>query len=155
MGALERGQVAAYGGAMETIIDRVVSTAGRYEGTGDGAESGPFTAVVEITTILGGMGATIAYVATAPDGTLLHSEHTTLAFDMWSGEATLYVLCAELTGMGQLVEVSDSVFNNGRSTEGFELQIEIAIGDTLEYVWSWGPPGEQLTEQSRATFPLR
>lgn len=140
---------------METIIDRVVSAAGRYEGTGDGAESGPFAAVVEIAPILDGMGATISYVATAPDGTELHAEHTTLAFDMWSGEATLYVLCAELTGLGQLVEVSDSVFNNGRGTEGFELQIEITIGDTLEYVWSWGPPGEPLAEQSRATFSLR
>jgi hypothetical protein len=140
---------------METIIDRVVSAAGRHEGTGQGAESGPFTAMLEIASILDGMGATIDYVATAPDGTELHAEHTTLAFDMWSGEATLYVLCAELTGVGQLIQVSDSAFDNGRGTEGFELQIEIAVGDELEYVWSWGPPGEALAEQSRATFSLR
>ena len=109
---------------METIIDRVIGAAGRYDGSGDGAESGPFTATIEIAALLGGMGATIDYVATAPDGTELHAEHTVLAFDMWSGEATLYVLCAELSGLGQLVQVSESTFTNGQGPDGFQLQIE-------------------------------
>ncbi len=140
---------------METIIDRLIAVAGRYEGTGGGSESGPFDATIEIALLLGGMGATIDYAATAPDGSQLHREHTVLAFDMWSGEATLYVLCAELSGLGQLVQSSGSTFTNGRGTEGFELQIEIVIAEQLEYVWSWGQPGEQLVEQSRATFPLQ
>jgi hypothetical protein len=140
---------------METIIDRLIALAGRYEGTGHGIESGPFDATIEITPLLGGMGATIGYVATAPDGSEVHREHTVLAFDMWSGEATLYVLCAELNGVGQLVQGSGSTFTNGRSTDGFELQIEIVIADSLEYVWSWGEPGEPLVERSRATFPLQ
>ena len=140
---------------METIIDRVIGAAGRYDGSGDGAESGPFTATIEIAALLGGMGATIDYVATAPDGTELHAEHTVLAYDMWSGEATLYVLCAELSGLGQLVQVSESTFTNGQGPDGFQLQIELELGDHLEYIWSWGQPGEPLAEQSRATFPLR
>lgn len=139
---------------METIIDRLIGVAGRYEGTGDRGESGPFDATIEITALLGGMGATIDYTATAPDGNELHHEHTVLAFDMWSGEATLYVLCAELSGVGQLVQASESTFTNGQGTAGLELQIEIVVADRLEYVWSWGQPGEQLVEQSRATFPL-
>lgn len=140
---------------METIIDRVIAAAGRYDGSGDGAESGPFTATIEIGGLLGGMGATIDYVAIAPDGTELHAEHTVLAFDMWSGEATLYVLCAELSGLGQLVQVSESTFTNGQGPDGFQLQIELELGDHLEYTWSWGQPGEPLAEQSRATFALR
>ena len=36
---------------METIIDRLVAAAGRYEGTGDGSESGPFGATIEITSL--------------------------------------------------------------------------------------------------------
>ncbi len=140
---------------METIIDRMIAAAGRYDGTGDGSESGPFDATIEIVALLDGMGATIDYIATAPDGSELHREHTMLAFDMWSGEATLYVLCAELNGIGQLVQASGSTFTNGQGTEGFELQIEIVIDDQLEYIWSWGQPGEPLVEQSRATFPLR
>ncbi len=141
---------------METIIDRVIGAAGRYEGSGDGVESGPFTATIDIAPLLDGMGATIDYVATAPNGTELHAEHTVLAFDMWSGEATLYVLCAELSGLGQLVQVSGSTFSNGLDTVGFQLQIEIVIENgTVEYVWSWGQPGEPLAEQSRARFALR
>lgn len=140
---------------METIIDRVVNASGRYVGSGDGAESGPFTATIAIAPLLGGMAASIDYVATSPDGAELHSEHTVLAFDMWSGEATLYVLCAELRGVGQLVQVSESAFSNGRGTDGLQLQIEILVGDELTYVWSWGAPDEPLTERSRATFPVR
>ena len=140
---------------METIIDRLVAAAGRYEGTGDGSESGPFGATIEITSLLDGLGVTIDYTATAPDGRELHREHTVLAFDMWSGEATLYVLCAELNGLGQLVQSSESTFSNGQGTDGFELQIEIVIADRLEYVWSWGLPGEPLVERSRAVFSLR
>jgi hypothetical protein len=140
---------------METIIDRLIAVAGRYEGTGDGSESGPFDSMIEITPLLGAMGATIDYVATARDGSELHREHTMLAFDMWSGEATLYVLCAELSGVGQLVQASGSTFINGQGTDGFELQIEIVIADRLEYVWSWGQPGEPLIEQSRAVFQLQ
>jgi hypothetical protein len=140
---------------METIIDRLIAVAGRYQGTGDGIESGPYDATIEITSLLGGMGATIDYVATAPNGSELHREHTVLAFDMWSGEATLYVLCAELSGMGQLVQASGSTFTNGQGTDGFELMIEIVIADQLEYVWSWGQPGEPLTEQTRAVFSPR
>ncbi len=75
-----------------------------------------------------------------------------LAFDMWSGEATLYVLCAELSGLGQLVQATDSTFYNGHGTDGFELQIEIGLDDGIEYVWSWGTPGEPLVEQSRASL---
>jgi hypothetical protein len=140
---------------METIIDRVAALAGRYEGSGDGSAIGPFTATLEIAPLLGGMGATIHYTTTGKDGTELHAEHTVLAFDMWSGEATLYVLCDELSGVGQLVQVGAFTFANGQGIDGFDLQIEIVLGDQLEYVWSFGEPGEPLAEQSRATFPLR
>jgi len=138
---------------METIIDRVGNAAGRYEGSGDGPESGPFTCGLEICALLDGLGAELTYTATAPDGEILHSEHTMLAVDMWSGEATLYVLCSELSGLGELHQIDETTFNNGRGRNGFELQIELALdGAELTYVWSWGRPGEELTEQSRATL---
>ena len=140
---------------METIIERVVNASGRYVGSGDDAGSGPFTATIDITPLLGGMGAAIDYVATSGDGTELHSEHTVLALDMWSGEATLYVLCAELQGMGRLVQVGESTFSNGRGTDGLELQIEILLDEEFVYVWSWGAPDEPLAERWRATFPRR
>jgi hypothetical protein len=136
---------------METIVDRLAAAAGHYEGSGDGAESGPFTAVFDVGVLLDGMGATIDYVATAGNGTVVHREHTVLAFDMWSGEATLYVLCPELRGMGQLVQIGGSTFDNGRGTDGFQLQIDLVLDEgTIDYVWSWGAPGEDLAERTRA-----
>ena len=140
---------------METIVDRIVAAAGRYEGTGDGSETGPFTAAIDIQPLLDGMGASIDYVATGPDGRVLHRQHTILAFDMWSGEATLYVLCAELNGLGQLVQVSDTTFDNGRGVDGLEVQVELGVGEELDYVWAVGAPGEALTERWRARVTRR
>ncbi len=138
---------------METIITRLAAQAGRFEGTGDGTESGQFTASMDIAVILDGLGVEIDYCAVGPDGTELHREHTVMAFDMWSGEPTLFVLCSELNGMGQLVQTSEATFNNGKGIDGFELQIELVLGDgTIDYVWSWGAPGDALVEQSRASL---
>jgi hypothetical protein len=128
---------------METIVDRLAAAAGHYEGSGDGAESGPFTAVFDVGVLLDGMGATIDYVATAGNGTVVHREHTVLAFDMWSGEATLYVLCPELRGVGQLVQIGDSTFDNGRGTDGFQLQIDLVLDE------------ERSTTSGRGVLPGR
>lgn len=141
---------------METIIDRVAAAAGHFAGHGDGPGWGPFEAAFEVRALLDGMGAEIVYVATDAAGAVLHSERTVLAFDMWSGEPTLYVLCRELSGLGQLTLHSESTFSNGAGIDSFEVQIELTIDDgDLGYVWSWGAPGEQLTEQSRATARRR
>ncbi len=136
---------------METIIERLAAAAGRYRGSGDGAESGPFSATIDVRAALDGLGVEIEYEAIGPDGERLHVERTMLTFNMISGEPTLYVLCDELHGMAQLAQVSESTFSNGAGREGFELQIDIELdGETLDYVWSWGPPQIDLAEQSRA-----
>jgi hypothetical protein len=138
---------------METIIDRVVQAAGHYEGDGDGVESGPFHGVVDIRPLLHGRGAELAYTATAPDGTVLHEEHTVLALDMWSGEPTLYVLCAELEGLGELLQVGEATFSNGRGVDSFQLRIELGIeGEILHYAWSWGAPGDDVVERTRVAL---
>lgn len=138
---------------METIIDRVAAAAGHFAGRGDGPEIGPFDATFDIRPLLDGMGAEITYVATDAAGGVLHSEHTVLAFDMWSGEPTLYVLCSELSGLGQLTLHSESTFSNGAGQDSFELEIELTVvEDELTYVWSSGAPGEALAEKSRATL---
>ena len=68
---------------METIIDRVAAIAGRYEGSGDGAESGPFTATLEIAPLLRGMGATIDYTATGPQNWIRLPMQFPLAWWLW------------------------------------------------------------------------
>jgi hypothetical protein len=138
---------------METIITRLAARAGRFDGAGDGTESGAFTASMEITALLDELGIEIDYRAVAPDGSELHHERTVVAFDMWSGEPTLYVLSSELSGMGQLVQTSETTFSNGKGLDEFQLQVELLLGDgTIEYAWSWGAPGEPLAERSRATL---
>ena len=138
---------------METIIDQVVRAAGHYEGRGDGIESGPFGGVVDIRPLLGGRGAELTYTATAPDGSVLHEEHTVLALDMWSGEPTLYVLCAELEGLGELLQASETTFSNGRGVDSLQLRIELRLdGDVLHYAWSWGAPGDDVVERTRVAL---
>lgn len=140
---------------MDSMIDRLNAMAGAHEGSGDGDESGPFGASIVLEPALDSLGTSISYRAVDPDGAILHQERTTLAHDMLSGRLTLYVLCAELAGVGQLSEVSDGVFNNGAGTNGFELQIAIELtSKQLTYTWSWGAPGAVLAEQSRALIPL-
>jgi hypothetical protein len=102
------------------------------------------------------MGAELTYLETGADGSMLHAEHTLLAFDMWSGVPTLYVLCAELRGLGVLAAVGASRFSNGAGVESYVLQVDIDIAeDRLDYVWWWGPPGDPLVERSRATLQRR
>ena len=137
---------------METTIDDLSAAAGHYAGTGEGSASGPFTATIDVRPLLGALGVEIDYEAIDPNGDRLHIERTVLTYDMMSGEPTLYVLCDELHGMGQLRQIDASRFNNGAGRGGFELQIEVKIGDDdeLNYAWSWGPPDSDLIEQSRA-----
>ena len=140
---------------MDSMIDRLNALAGHHQGTGDGTESGPFTATIDIEPLLGSLGTGIAYTAVSPAGEQLHTERTTLAREMLSGRLTLFVLSAELSGLGQLSEVSDGVFSNGAGVDGFELQVTIELtDDKLTYTWSWAPPGESLSEQSKATVRI-
>ncbi|MGI9646126.1 MAG: hypothetical protein ACR2O6_12540 [Ilumatobacteraceae bacterium] len=136
---------------MDTSFDQLAHAAGTYMGEGDGIESGPFTATIEVQSVLDGLGVQIDYEAAAPDGAVLHVERSTLALDMIGGEPTLYVLCEELRGMGRLPMIGTNRYGNGAGHEGFELEIEIDVeGDELTYVWSWGPPHEAVVERSRA-----
>lgn len=149
--ASARPDPSPYSSKMESLIDQLVARSGAYTGTGDGQESGPFTATIELQPLVGSLGASIAYRAVDPVGEQLHEEQTMLAYDMLSGQLTLWVLCDELSGVGQLREVSTGVFNNGAGPDGFELQIEIGLAaEELTYTWLWSRPGAPLAEQSRA-----
>lgn len=136
---------------METTIEHLAAAAGRYTGSGDGIESGPFTATIEVEPVLDGLGVEIHYEAVAPDGSRLHIERTILAFDMISGTPTLHVLCEELHGMGRLAQVASNQYGNRAGHDEFKLLIEVDLdGDELIYIWSWGPPHEPLVVRTRA-----
>ncbi len=137
---------------MQTSVEQLAAAGGRYEGEGDGAESGPFHATIDVRPVLDGLGVELVYEATGDSGTL-HSEHTVLTYDMMTGEPTLFVLCDELRGMAHLRQLATNRFGNGVGREGFELEIELALDHgELTYVWSWGPPHEDLAERTRAVL---
>jgi hypothetical protein len=138
---------------IRSLIDRLAAMPAYLRGTGDGVESGPFDAEMTIENVEVGLGVELDYIARAPDGSKLHSERAVLAYQMTSGQMTLFVLAAELQGVAQLIERSPGVFDNGVGERGFELRVEIdLVGEDLTYVWSWGAPGEALGERSRAVL---
>ena len=103
---------------MDITIESLAAASGHYTGTGGGEESGPFTAVIDVRPMLGTLGVEIEYEAIDPDGDRLHIERTVLTYDMMSGEQTLYVLCDELHGMGQLHLTAANRYNNGAGRGG-------------------------------------
>ena len=135
------------------LLSALQDAPGVYVGTGDGPESGPFTARIAVSPSLDGLGCDIAYEAwDGPE--LKHREQTLLAASM-AGGAVLTVLCQELPGLAVLQESEPGVFTNGGSTEDFRIAIRISLdGPELVYSWSWAFPGADLREQSRAVVRL-
>ncbi len=133
-----------------SILTALQAAPGVYVGTGDGPESGPFTARIEVSPSLDGLGCDIAYEAwDGPE--LKHREQTLLAPSM-EGGAVLTVLCQELPGLAALHESEPGVFTSGGSAEDFRIAIRISLdGPELVYSWSWAFPGAELREQSRAS----
>ena len=126
---------------------------GVYVGSGDGPESGPFTARIQVSASLDGLGCDIAYEAwDGPEHK--HREQTLLAPSMGGG-AVLTVLCRELPGLAVLPERDPGIFTNGASLDEFRIEIRISLaGPALTYAWWWAFPGAELREQSRAEVRL-
>ncbi|MEM7286580.1 MAG: hypothetical protein AAF480_09540 [Actinomycetota bacterium] len=135
-----------------SLLARLREQPGVYVGTGDGPESGPFTARIEVGTSIDRLGCTIAYEAwDGPEHK--HREQTLLAPAM-DGGSVLTVLCQELPGLAVLPEARPGVFSNHAGSDDFRIEIGITLEGatpTLTYSWSWAVPGAELREQSRAT----
>ena len=126
---------------------------GVYVGEGDGPESGPFSARIEVSPSLDALGCDIRYEAWhGPEHR--HREQSLLAPSM-EGGAVLTVLCQELPGLAVLTESEPGVFINGAGADGFRIRIGVSLDDAeLVYSWAWAFPGAELIEQSRAVVRL-
>ncbi len=132
-----------------SLLTALRAQPGIYVGEGDGPESGPFSARIEVSPSLDGLGCDIGYEAWH-GAEHKHREQSLLAPAM-DGGAVLTVLCAELPGLAVLPEVEPGVFANGAPADGFRIEISISLeGPQLVYSWGWAPPGAELREQSRA-----
>lgn len=129
---------------------------GTFTGTGDGIESGPFTARIEIVELPGGSVAA-DYVALAADGVVLHREHTLVSAGP-DGLHRLHVAHSESPFVTTMVETAarSGVFVEPAPSGPFELSIRIErpAPGRLRWAWWWAPAGERLVERSRADLTL-
>ncbi len=127
---------------------------GRYAGTGDGIESGPFDATIDVTGLPGGALA-IDYVAISPTGGELHREHT-----VWSstpdGRGLLVIAHSESPIVTTMVEGAPGVFSQPEPVGPYALSIHVEQPSPgrLRWAWWWAPTGEEPIERSCADVRL-
>jgi hypothetical protein len=126
---------------------------GRYRGTGDGVESGPFVARIELSALPNG-GVAIDYEASSREHGLQHAEHSLLVAGP-DGRDRLVIAHAESPFLTDMVETAPG---SGRfeQPEPFgpyvmAIVIEQSEPGVLTYAWWWAEPGSEPIEQSKAT----
>lgn len=136
----------------EVLADAI----GTYVGDGDGPESGPFAATIEVASLPNG-GVLITYSAVTHDGDILHREQSMLVAGP-DGRDRLYVAHSESPFVAEFVAAEPG----GRSfvqREPFgpytmETVIDAPGRGRLVYAWRWAPTGDTPVEQSRADARL-
>lgn len=134
------------------LLQRLVAAPGIYRGDGDGPESGPFVARLEIRPAVQGRVVLIDYEAFGEDG-LSQLDHAMLAEDE-AARLDLHVSSLELPGVVRFVETGPGEFV---AYEGPVLA-RIVIGTPgegrLTYAWWWARGDSAPKEQSRADLTL-
>lgn len=135
-----------------SLIDTLRSRPGTYFGTGDGQESGPFVARIDVGALPNG-GVSIDYEATSREEGLQHVEHSLLAPGP-DGRDRLYVAHSESPFVTELVgaEPGSTRFVQPEPFGPFvmEIVIEVPEADRITYAWWWATAGEAPVEQSKA-----
>lgn len=143
----------------------ILSTAGKYSGTGVNHAAEPFNGELELRALEGGSAALLRYVATRSDGKHLHAETTLVACDSL-GELCLWPAMEELPHLlvHRLLSRNSTpagttrfVFSSGppedRASFREEIVLEIQTGHGIVgYRHSWGMPGADFDERSWCSF---
>ena len=129
---------------------------GVYFGTGDGMESGPFVARIEVRRLPNG-GALVDYEATSREQGVQHREQTMLVAGP-DGRDRLYVAHSESPFVTVMIETGAG---SGRFVQPepfgpyeMEIVIEQPESDRITYAWWWGADGDAPVEQSKADVRL-
>ncbi len=135
-----------------SLTETLAEATGVYHGRGDGPESGPFVARVEITRLPNG-GVAIDYEATSREYGVQHEEHSMLAAGP-DGRDRLYVAHSESPFVTEMVaaEPGSSRFVQPQPFGPYEMEIVIETPEPerITYAWWWAPAGETSVEQSKA-----
>lgn len=134
---------------MTDLLHRLAKAPGLYRGRGDGMESGPFVARIEVTTVVGGRAVVLDYEAVTDANGLQHVEHTILT----TGESSrleLHVACLELPGVVRFVETRPGVFASYDGPMPARILVTVPAEGVLTYGWWWSRDEAEPREQSRA-----
>ncbi len=129
---------------------------GSYVGTGDGIESGPFTARIDIASLPNG-GVSLDYVARSTEHGLLHEEHTLLVVGP-DGRDQLVIAHGESPFLTTMTAIEPGAIRFGQPVPFgpyvMEIVIELPEPGRILYAWWWAPAGGTPVEQSRADVRL-
>jgi hypothetical protein len=131
------------------VLTRLADAPGLYRGRGDGPESGPFVARIQVAAVLRGRAVTLDYEASSDRNGVQHVEHTVLATGE-GGRLELHVACLELPGVVRFVETEAGSFT---AYDGpFPARIVLRVSGTgqLHYAWWYSRDESEPREQIRA-----
>lgn len=134
---------------MTDLLTQLLHAQGVYRGRGDGAETGPFLARIEVRAVVGGRGVVIDYEASNDRDGVQHAEHSVLSEDE-NGRLALHVLCSELPGVTRFSQNQPGTFTAYDGSLQARIVVKIPVVDALSYAWWWSRDGDALHEQSRA-----
>lgn len=134
---------------MSDILVQLTTLPGLYRGRGDGAESGPFVARIDVTSVVGRRGVALDYEAVSDRRGVQHHEHSVLAAGD-DGRLSLHVLCSELPGVVRFAERSAGEFVAYQGSLQARIVVTVPAPGRLVYSWWWSRDDAPAREQLRA-----
>jgi hypothetical protein len=131
------------------LLNKLGATPGLYRGRGDGPESGPFVARIQLATVLRGRAVTLDYEASSDRNGLQHVEHTVLTSGE-GGRLELHVACLELPGVVRFVETAAGSFTAYDGPFPARIVVSTSNDGHLHYGWWWSRDESEPSEQIRA-----
>jgi hypothetical protein len=135
--------------AVTDLLQRLAQAPGLYRGRGDGMESGPFIARIDVASVVRGRAVVLDYEAVSDANGLQHVEHTILTTGE-SGRLELHVACVELPGVVRFVETRPGVFSSYDGPMPARILVTVPADGVLTYGWWWSRDEAEPREQSRA-----
>ena len=134
---------------MGSLLATLLGAPGLYRGRGDGAESGPFVARINVSPVVSARGVAIDYEAISDRRGVQHVEHSVLTVGE-DGRAALHVLCGELPGVVRFTEGRPGVFTLYDGPLQARIIVTVPSAGHLTYAWWWSRDESEPSEQSRA-----
>ncbi len=134
---------------MSSLLGALLSAPGLYRGRGDGAESGPFMARIQVSPVVSASGVAIDYEASSDRRGLQHVEHSVLTVGE-DGRPALHVFCSELPGVVRFTEGKPGVFTLYDGPIQARIVVTVPNPGHLTYSWWWSRDENELSEQFRA-----